>query len=301
MTIFRRRRRNSQDQTPILEASASPSAYFLADFDKENVVNDHSSSEGTASTSNNSYSISNSNSNSHDNGSGQDNIHSRDWSEEPAALSEYSLKMDDNDESSVRLSVHCNGVDPDGLNVQVHNGVLHVDAQERSDNISSQEDQERIDETSSQGQLSTQHKRRQSFQLDEQSLDIENLTARLEDGMLNITVPKKQDHQCTRLERLPIFTQSPPKLNNRDEDFRIIIDLPGVRREDIYVCYANGKFRVSASRTFGSNRSFKRTLPVDTQKYDPDRLKTYLHKGQLTVVVPPKQKQVTRTIDIGED
>lgn len=265
MTIFRRLSKNTASDPTDLEASPSPSAFWLGDFEnKDNVVvSSHVEEDASSMTTVYSNPVA-------------DDL---DGSERSLCLAqafnEFTVKMDDK-EDSVLISMDVPSDVPVGdLSVQVDDGILRVsgDVSEATDTVE------------------------QSFRLDEQSLDVNKMTANLSNGTLTITTPKKDSEDATLMESVPILTKNPPKVNAKSYKV-VVVELPGVHMEDMHVSYANGKLRVAANRHFGRVRSFKRTIPVDVQKFDADCLKTYLHKGRLAIIVPPKEESELRTIEI---
>lgn len=266
MTIFRRLSKNNSQS--ILEATARPSALLLGDFEnKDNVIVSTEFSADTADPSS----------------SGSDDA-VRDMDESIGSLSlsqtfgEFSVKMDDKNESVRVLMDVPEDIPAEDLTIQLDNGILLVTGE--------------IAETAEMME--------QSFRLDEQSLDVDQMTATLNDGVLTIVAPKKDSEESTAQDVLPILSEKPPKVSP-DSHKVIIVDVPGVQKEMMHVSYTNGNVRIAASRHFGRVRSFKRTIPVETQQFDPDRLQTYLYKGRLAVIVPPKEESVSRTIEIQTD
>lgn len=270
MTIFRRRSKTTANEAPILEASPSTSTYWRGDLeDKENAL---ASSEFRGELVEDVSSTSTCYSNM---SGGMDDSEA----ELVQAFSEFSVKLDEKDDVFVSMEVP-SSVPVDDLTVQVDDGILRV-----SGDVSNDEEDA--------------HTVEQAFQLDEQSLDINKVTANLSDGVLTITAPKKDKEDVTLVEALPIETKKPPQMP--PTAFQVIVDVPGVHLEDIFLSYGNGKLRIAANRHFGRSRSFKRTLLIDTQKFDPDFLQTYLYEGRLVVMVPPKEESVLRTIKIQTD
>jgi len=243
-----------------------------------------------------------------------------------AILHDFRVKMDDKSGSVVVSMDVPEGVDVDQLQVEVDNGILRVRGETFEDHDAEEDDAD-LDEAEGQlmkkisnGSSSTaltscsstsrHHRRRsssveQTFQLDEHALDLDNVTATFTDGVLTIAAPRKQTAEETvpKLESLPIHAAKPPRILSCKDAFRVIVNIPGVHTEDIFVTYKQSKLCISAFRHFGRVRSFKRTIPVDTQQYQahPDLLKIFLYEGQLTIIVPPKETQgSTGLIEIQE-
>ena len=303
MTIFHFRRPSSKHssihQAPVLEASTFSSQFMLTDFHNKQNVNVIEEDLPIAEASSTSSTFSNDENNSPE----EDHRDNKDKAAQlsQAMMEDYQVKLDEKDENvvvSMEMPTNTPVVD---LTVQVdHDGILRVTGEILDDSSSRSNDDGKTKEATT--NTKQQHRRRnsveQAFQLDEQSLDIDQMTANLsEEGVLTITAPKKPDDAPAQ-EPLPIQTHTkPPRLLSVKDAFRLIVDLPGVPAEDICVVYAHGKLRVSANRHFGHVRSFKRTIPVDTTQFDVTAepgLQVYLYRGQLTVLIPPKDAPVAR-------
>lgn len=189
------------------------------------------------------------------------------------AFGDFSVKMDREDDNVLVSMDVPSDIPASDLTVQVDAGILRVT-----------------------GDVSNERTVEQAFQLDEQSLLLRKMTAKLSDGVLTIKTPMKDAEDSTLAESIPIDTKRAAPVD--DDTFKVIVDVPGVHLEDIHASYANGKLRIAANRHFGRVRSFKRTINLDTQKFDADRLQAHLHKGQLIVLVPPKEMSVLSTIKI---
>ena len=223
-----------------------------------------------------------------------------------ALLEDYQVKLGPKDDKVCVTVEVPDGIDKDDLKVHVDKDcILRVTGEVTrtvSDNTSSQtscsSNASNATSDSNNSHQQTMARVEQTFQLDEQALEIDQLQAKLsKDGVLKITAPKKEQDKCTLRDELEIIPARPRRVAS--SHLQVIVDLPGVHLEDIHVSYANGKLRVSASRHFGQVRSFKRTIPIHPEEFDVDKMKAYLSRGKLYVQTPPKDCTcMTRDIDI---
>lgn len=113
-------------------------------------------------------------------------------------------------------------------------------------------------------------------------------------------------------ETAPAFGSS--DLSETDGGYELEVDLPGLKREDVAVDYANGTLTISgersdereeqrkgyylSERSYGSfRRSFR--VPEDVQ---PDRIDAQFKDGVLTVTLPRSEEsqKTTRRIEISD-
>lgn len=170
------------------------------------------------------------------------------------------------------------GAMEDDFHVKLRDGVLGVE-------------QETKDE-----KRSGQHLHDSTFSVDEQILDVDHAKARLsKTGVLDITLPKLDDKEITKRERIPISPDPPPQLSDA---LTILMDPPGVGAEDLYIHYSHGHVEISGECRRGRLGNFKRTVPVDVELWDPDAMKAYFYRDTLVILVPSRKEHVNRDIDI---
>lgn len=90
----------------------------------------------------------------------------------------------------------------------------------------------------------------------------------------------------------PIQVQIPPSTYSMPDASRVSLHVPGVNPQDVQVSYhaANGELTVSGCRFFGRVlRTFHKTIPVDSQKYNPDEIQCYLHRAELFILLPAQK------------
>jgi len=103
-----------------------------------------------------------------------------------------------------------------------------------------------------------------------------------------------------------------PPLNvfRQGEDFVVVAEIPGARKEDLEISLSRNQLRLAGRRLVEypegaslhrrerSSGSFDRTLsfPVDV---DPDGVKAEYREGILAVFVPRAERERARVIDVG--
>jgi len=125
--------------------------------------------------------------------------------------------------------------------------------------------------------------------------DLANMQALLTDGVLTITVPKKED------EPIDIVPEAgcPPDANNSiDNEFRVSLDLPGVKPSHLKLqsrrCGRDGQtvVHLEATRKIGS-RTFQleRKLKIEESSTDMARARAFLYNGVFTLTAPTTAQQ----------
>lgn len=92
---------------------------------------------------------------------------------------------------------------------------------------------------------------------------------------------------------------------NNDKEFRIALDVPGVKQQDLEVTVADGVIRILGTRhklsSDGQTRKkirFDRAFNVDPETVDLSKMTANLADGVLVVMAPKKPKQEPRKIMI---
>jgi len=98
----------------------------------------------------------------------------------------------------------------------------------------------------------------------------------------------------------PFFTQAGSKFtddnirfNENDKQFRVEIDLPGVKKENLEVTSEGDQFYISASRTVTKNggskdETYTRSFSVNPTMYDTNTLGCTLQDGMLVITLSRK-------------
>lgn len=99
-------------------------------------------------------------------------------------------------------------------------------------------------------------------------------------------------------------------LRQSDTDFSIVVDLPGLKKDDINLTVENDTLTLSGERKFENEENrqayslieraygkFSRTFSLPSN-VDTDSVKAEFHEGVLTVTIPKLEKARTRQIAI---
>ena len=177
---------------------------------------------------------------------------------------------------SLLVSVDLPGVSSKDVTIEVANGVLSV-AAERPARA---------------GGNST--KQKQQFVINERKVDTDKLQANLVDGVLTITLPKKEE---TKPTAITVAAQGPPEEqintneNNKDTDtgvWQFTYDLPGVKAQDIQLEVHEDTLTLHATRHHHRNggtsaTTMDRKFSVDPTRVDTESMQGYLADGVLTL------------------
>ncbi|CAB9498881.1 expressed unknown protein [Seminavis robusta] len=118
--------------------------------------------------------------------------------------------------------------------------------------------------------------------------DLANTVATLDNGVLTVIVPKKSNDPVN----IETETTSPPEATD-DKEFRISIDLPGVKAPDLKAHARQGKVYIEATRKIG-DRVLKLHRTIETQdlaSVDVAHARAFLQDGVFTLVVPSNQEE----------
>ena len=190
------------------------------------------------------------------------------------------------DGNKVEFSLDLPGIKASDTKVEIHDGVLKVEAERK-----------RGDDRTTKIQRSFSVK-------DIVDLESDDLHANLEDGGLRITIPKKtpDDKEEEISTSIPVEAGYPTETNESASDTKVhfSVDLPGVSLSNVTLEVKNDTVSVHATRTlFDRESTTKRYFTIDTDKVDASTLKGYLADGVLTVIgskrVVPGPKQIVVT------
>lgn len=139
---------------------------------------------------------------------------------------------------------------------------------------------------------------RQSFTVDEDTVDADKLKATLADGVLTLTLPKKEEAKPIEV---PVFEGDAAA--GTKEDLRITFDFPGVKAADLKAVVHNGLLTIKGNCKKGNSVArIQRTMTLDRHRTDLTQLKAYLADGVLTITAPHKEHDAPKTIKLnGED
>ena len=127
--------------------------------------------------------------------------------------------------------------------------------------------------------------------LDEDAIDVDNLTATLEDGILTVKAPKAkkpEDKKEEETHKVVVTKSSPPE---ESTELNMEIDVPGIKVEDLDIVLSkSGVLSVSGERKNGRKRC--EAYMLNTRKVDTHKLEAYLADGVLTIRAPAKVHKV---------
>lgn len=192
------------------------------------------------------------------------------------------------DDNKVEFSLDLPGIKAADTKVEIHNGVLKVEAERKHGS----------DRTT---------KFERCFSIKEfVDADSDDLHASLQDGVLCITIPKKGEKEegedVTSSSPIPVGVEYPPETNESEDGkkVRYSVDLPGVSLSNVALDVKNDTISLLATRKlFDKESTTKRHFTIDTDKVDATSFKGYLVDGVLTIIgtkkaIPgPKQIVVT--------
>ena len=146
----------------------------------------------------------------------------------------------------------------------------------------------------------------QQFSFDKTKIDKGNIQANLVDGVLTITIAKKEDME---LEPLAITINAGFYVPEETEEgespskklIKWSIDLPGVKLQDLKVELNGDQLSLKAERRQGETVVAKtdRSFTVDSMKVDTTKLEGFLSDGVLTLVAEKKELDPPLSVAIG--
>lgn len=195
------------------------------------------------------------------------------------------------------LSFDVPGVKKENVSIDEHDGVLEVLAVRKSgDNVIARLEKK--------------------YKLNARMLDLSGIRVELEDGVLNIVVPKNKDANTEPASVVVTPGQPEPEQmiedsNDENKEFRYSSDLPGVRLEDLEIKIVDdfgtdtAHLMIHATRQRGQYVSeIRRQFTIPAVSFDTKKVQAFLADGVLTVVAPPRVKATPvgiRKIPIGSD
>jgi HSP20 family protein len=102
-------------------------------------------------------------------------------------------------------------------------------------------------------------------------------------------------------------TYSPAyEIQDKETEIEILVDVPGVAREDIDILFEEGVLKISGTRKMKKKKedaevvAFSRSFPVNSRTADIERISAALDCGVLTIHIPKKEveKPAVKRIDI---
>jgi HSP20 family protein len=139
----------------------------------------------------------------------------------------------------------------------------------------------------------------QDFHLNPRTCNLEAVSADLSDGVLTVTVPKKEASEPTSVE---ITVADPPELpDDESKEFRYTLELPGVKKDAIKLEFRDDTLYLETERKKGRfSAKIERSMTVGPS-VDKTQTRAYLMDGVLTLVAPRMEvkKSETRKITLG--
>jgi HSP20 family protein len=179
-------------------------------------------------------------------------------------------------DSQFTLTMDLPGVKSDMLTVQVADGLLTVSA----------------DRPTANGSVVAY---RQSYAVDENTVDVGEVKASLADGVLTLTLPKKEEAKPIEV---PVMERAAAP-GTTAEDLRITFDVPGFNAADIKVVVHNGMLTIKGEHKKGNSISrIQRTIMLDRHSSDLAQSKAYLAHGVMTFTAPHTEQGVTKTVQL---
>ena len=160
------------------------------------------------------------------------------------------------------------GIKASDAKIEIRNGVLSVEAERKDGNNYS--------------------KYAQHFLVKESDVDSEKINANMSDGVLTITIPKKEESKPLAIS---VAAEYPPeKTDNDNKDIRFTVDLPGVKAGDTSLEMKDDTISLHATRkVFDKVSTVDRYFSIDRSKVDPTTFNAYLVDGVLTITGTKKE------------
>ena len=204
----------------------------------------------------------------------------------PIAMNGFDIQTEDDNE--LVLSTDLPGVKQADVTLMFKDGAIHIEAERKKG-------------------TAVQTFRRKLV-VDEDAIDVDNLRATLEDGILTVHVPQKtkgkQDKSAedttTGDKTVVVVSKDPPE---QPFELNMEIDVPGVKHEDLKVVLTEDGNMLTVSgerkRSGGKQAPSKmaEAYVLNKRKLDTSRLEAYLVDGVLTIRAPAKPK-VEKTIAV---
>jgi HSP20 family molecular chaperone IbpA len=123
------------------------------------------------------------------------------------------------------------------------------------------------------------------------------MKANLADGVLTLTIPKKEE---AKPHAIPVLAEYPQeKMNNDASEVRMSLDVPGVCNKDVKLEFSNGRILLHAERKRGRmTGTIEKEFYADAARIDPFSFKGYLMDGVLTIIGSRKANAAPKNITI---
>lgn len=200
----------------------------------------------------------------------------------PLSVNGFDIQTETDDE--IILSTDLPGVKQADVKVHFKDAAIHIEAERKKGSI-------------------VQSFRRK-LAVDEDAIDLSNLRATLEDGILTIHVPQKKqsndkkdgsDKEITGDKTVVVVPKEPPM---QDVELNLEIDVPGIKHDDLKVVLAKDgtvlavsgerKCHPGAINKQGANNKVTEAYVLNRRKLDTSKLEAYLADGVLTIRAPAK-------------
>jgi HSP20 family protein len=177
-------------------------------------------------------------------------------------------------DDNIVYSLDLPGIKASDAKVEIRNGVLSVQAERKVGN--------------------NYTKYAQQFLIKDSDVDSQNVHADLDDGVLTITIPKKEEAKPIAI---PVAASYAPEKADDDKVVRFTVDLPGVKPSDVTLELKDETISLHATRkVFDKETTMDRYLSIDRTKIDPTSFEAYLADGVLTVTGIKKDEPLPKPI-----
>lgn len=143
----------------------------------------------------------------------------------------------------------------------------------------------------------------QTFVFDIKSVDLTNVNASLESGVLTLQIGKKDPVEPVTIVVTTVTGSEvvDTTTDSKKYDVLVTLDIPGVKLEDLNIKIHEHAIHVNAKRRRGqSNVTIRKAITLDETEYDVNELKALLVDGVLTISAPraPQVETKKRSIPI---
>lgn len=133
--------------------------------------------------------------------------------------------------------------------------------------------------------------------------NLSGVVATLSDGVLTIAVPKKIQEPL----ELAVKQEAAPAAAEEGQEFRVSLDLPGVKPANLKIQARDDKVYVEATRSVGDRTiRIRRMVHVEPSNADTSQAQLFLQDGVFTMIAPVPEggnskSGALRTIRVQED
>jgi HSP20 family molecular chaperone IbpA len=179
----------------------------------------------------------------------------------PIIYQDRSVRIQHKD-GNVVFSLDLPGIKSSDVKVEIHDGVLSVQAERKNGPNGSS-------------------KYMQNFLVKDYNVNSKDLHADLENGVLTITIPKKEE---TKPFLVAVEAEHPPMQDDNDKKaIRFSVDLPGVNSNTIKLEIHRNTINLHAERKIlDRTLAIDKCFSLDSDKFDSTAYKAYLADGVLT-------------------